>query len=226
MGGAKCVLQWVHDPGMSVTSQTFLDIVGALEAMGASRTGRWQATCALSRPAAMPKGDGGDGTGGHELYVVSFSHMPLQKFLLLQRHGSQLVVEGDAQLVAIMDNLDGYRHKMSVLWEGLVYTLGDFTLRVGRASLTTSEGLRGVTLEVEYLPVRDIQQSWPIMESFLNLWHQVADASELRGHFMVVQPHFGDYPDLPSDYSPSHAAVQYVNLCTSVLATRPTSSVV
>lgn len=114
--------------------------------MGASSLGRWQLACRVYHSVRS-----GPGVTG-PLYVVTSSEEGGRVWLV----GKDGVVEGNREL-------EGVVHRLRSLWtvrqsasvEGWSYSIGDFILRVGSASVgTASKGvilvvsIRGTGMEV------------------------------------------------------------------------------
>ncbi|XP_030945155.1 mediator of RNA polymerase II transcription subunit 20a-like isoform X2 [Quercus robur] len=102
--------------------------------------------------------------------------------------------------------------------EGFQYQLGDFQLRVGKVSPTHSENLRGIVMEVEYLPISSMEKARQIMGEFLEIWQEAVSKRSLPGQFMHIEPNFAEY-GLADHYTSQHTAVQYAIVMAQLIAT-------
>ena len=57
-------------------------------------------------------------------------------------------------MLAVLDKTTGHKARATLQIEGLIYTLGDFNVRVGKAVTKPNEEFKGIMLDVEYLPVK------------------------------------------------------------------------
>lgn len=53
--------------------------------------------------------------------------------------------------------------RVTVHFEGWAFALGDFAVRVGKATLRPQEQFRGIMVEVEYAPVPDLAVAAPAL---------------------------------------------------------------
>ncbi|KAJ7955970.1 Mediator of RNA polymerase II transcription subunit 20 [Quillaja saponaria] len=109
-------------------------------------------------------------------------------------------------------------HSTDPIYEGLQYQLGDFQLRVGKVVLMHSENLRGIVMEVEYLPISSVEKSRQHMEEFLDIWQEAVSKRSLPGHFIHIEPNFSDF-GLSDHYTSQHTAVQYATVLGQLIAT-------
>ncbi|XP_016651860.1 PREDICTED: mediator of RNA polymerase II transcription subunit 20a isoform X2 [Prunus mume] len=118
----------------------------------------------------------------------------------------------------IMEKLQSYKSRLSLNFEGFQYQLGDFQLRVGKVLPTHSENLRGIVMEVEYLPISSMEKARQVMEDFMDIWQQALSKRSLPGHFMHMEPNFDEY-GLADQYTSQHTAVQYATVVAQLIAT-------
>ncbi|KAL2623504.1 hypothetical protein R1flu_003709 [Riccia fluitans] len=104
-----------------------------------------------------------------------------------------------------------YRNRLTIFFEGYQYQLGDFQVKAGRAVLAHSENLRGIVLEVEYVPVSSIEQTRILLQEFVELLQEVVAGQNMLGRFIHLEPNYTDY-NLPDQYSWQHTALQYITL--------------
>ncbi|XP_037491335.1 mediator of RNA polymerase II transcription subunit 20a isoform X2 [Jatropha curcas] len=133
--------------------------------------------------------------------------------------GQRLVVESDSSIQNIMEKLQSYKSRVALLFEGFQYQLGDFQLRVGKVVPSHSENLRGIVMEVEYLPISSMEKGRQVMEEFFDIWQEAISKRSLPGHFMHIEPNFAEY-GLLDQYSSQHTAVQYATVVAQLIATQ------
>uniref|UniRef100_A0A7N0UK73 Mediator of RNA polymerase II transcription subunit 20 n=2 Tax=Kalanchoe fedtschenkoi TaxID=63787 RepID=A0A7N0UK73_KALFE len=119
--------------------------------------------------------------------------------------------------LVIMEKLQSYKSRISFTFEGIQYQLGDFLLRVGKVVPTHSENLRGIVMEVEYLPISSIEKGKVIMDEFFDLWQEALSNRSLPGHFSHIDTNFSDF-GLSDTYTPQHTAVQYACVMAQMIA--------
>ncbi|XP_030478871.1 mediator of RNA polymerase II transcription subunit 20a isoform X2 [Cannabis sativa] len=147
---------------------------------------------------------------------ISLPEQPNKYYFIIR--GQRLVLEADSTIQTIMDKLQSYKSRVSLNFEGNQYQLGDFQLRVGKVSPAHSEALRGIVMELEYLPISSIEKARQMMDDFLDLWQDAVSKRSLPGHFMHIEPNFADF-GLGDHYTSQHTAVQYAIVVAQVIAT-------
>eukprot|EP00897_Mesotaenium_endlicherianum_P009804 jgi/Mesen1/8852/ME000053S08258 len=217
--GMKGLLHWQPEAGALLTSQTYAEVLKVMESLTSARSGRWHVTCALHRPIIREgvSAPSADGLAARELFSVSLGDRPAHNYLVL-RHG-RMVVQADAAISLVMEKLQMYRHRLSVNFEGSEFSLGDFEVRIGKAVLSTSENIRGILLEVEYLAASSLKQAGGIFQEFVCLLQAVSTSTTLKGHFVPLETNYADY-GLGDEYTPQHTALQYVLLSSHMMASR------
>ncbi|XP_024535707.1 mediator of RNA polymerase II transcription subunit 20a isoform X1 [Selaginella moellendorffii] len=206
----KWVLHWQPSAGAQVTSQTLVDLFRSIESMNGVRTGRWQITAAQHRPFTRDQAMAID--CAKELLGVAFSEFASKHYFVLR--AERMVVEADSSIQAIMEKLQVYRNRLSMVFEGFQYQLGDFQLKAGRAVLSQAENLRGIVLEfaqVEYSPVSSIEKTRQMMQEFVDLWQEAISAQSMSGRISLLEPNFAEYA-LSDTYTWQHTALQYIFL--------------
>ncbi|GJP36392.1 hypothetical protein CLOM_g20905 [Closterium sp. NIES-68] len=200
---------------------TYTEVAKAIESLPAARKGRWQCTCSLYRPNARDTAGAppsqSDVAAARELFGVSFADVAGRHLLVLRQE--HVVVEAESGVQTLMEKLQLYRHRVSITYEGFEYLLGDFAMRLGRAILSTNEALRGIVVEVEYLPTCSLPRARPLLLDFLALWHDVVAAQGLVGRFVPLDPAFSDY-SLGDSFSLQHSALQFVLVSAHLMAAR------
>lgn len=210
----KWLLHWQPATGTQVSSQTLLDIMKSIESLNATRAGRWQVTTAQYRPISRDPSIPVD--CARDLLGVAFSENPSKHFFILR--ADHMVVEADSNIQEIMEKLQTYKNRLTLLFEGFQYQLGDFHIKAGRAVLN-NESLRGIVMEVEYLPVSSLEKTRMLLQEFVDLWQEVIPKNSLNGRFMNVEAHFGDY-SLSDNYTWQHTALQYISLMAFFMSQR------
>ncbi|BBN13784.1 mediator of RNA polymerase II transcription subunit 20 [Marchantia polymorpha subsp. ruderalis] len=205
----KWLLYWQPSTGSTVSSQTLVDVMKSIESINGVRTGRWQVTASNHRPIQRDQSMGLPQDCARELLGLTFSEVPSKHYFILR--GEHMVVEAHANMQNIMEKLQLYRNRLNIFFEGFQYQLGDFQLKAGRAVLAHSENLRGIVLEVEYVPVSSLEQTRLLLQEFVEMWQEVVTAQNMAGRFTPLEPNYSDY-NLPDQYSWQHTALQYVNL--------------
>ncbi|KAF9590705.1 hypothetical protein IFM89_036829 [Coptis chinensis] len=139
----------------------------------------------------------------------------LSKYYFIIR-SQRIVLEADTLVQMIMEKLQSYRSRISVNFEGIQYQLGDFQWRIGKVVATNADSLRGIVLEMEYLPISSVEKSRVIMEEFLDMWQEIVSKRSLPGRLMHIEPNFAGY-GLADHYTPQHTVVQYATVMTHLL---------
>jgi len=137
---------------------------------------------------------------------ISLMEQPNKYYFIIR--DNKLVVEADSSILTIMEKLQSYKSKVALNCEGLQYNLGDFRMRLIKVVPSQAESLRGILMEIEYLPISSLENSKPIMEEFIEIWREVLSKKSLPGQFMRAEPIFADY-GLSDNYTLQHIAVQY-----------------
>ncbi|XP_048431581.1 mediator of RNA polymerase II transcription subunit 20a isoform X2 [Pyrus x bretschneideri] len=138
----------------------------------------------------------------------------------------RIILEVDSSIQAIMEKLQSYKSRVSLYfevspsnwcsWKGFQYQVGDFQLRVGKVIPTHSENLKGIVMELEYLPISSMEKVRQVMEEFMDIWQQALSKRSLLGHFMHVEPNFSEYG--LDQCTSQHTAVQYAAIMAQLIA--------
>ncbi|KMZ70224.1 Mediator of RNA polymerase II transcription subunit 20a [Zostera marina] len=210
----KWIMHWQHNSGATLSSQILMEASQCAESINGVKEGRWKSTLTFYRPVlrdqSLPTEYAKDFLG------LSLQEKPNKYYFIIRT--SQLVVEADSSILTIMEKLQSYKNRVSLNFEGLQYRIGDFQLRVGKIVSSNSESLRGIMMEVEYLPISSIMTSRRVMEDFFNMWKELVSMKSLPGHFMHIEPNFSEY-GLQDTYSSQHTAVQYATIMAQLIAT-------
>ncbi|KAI4335230.1 hypothetical protein L6164_013896 [Bauhinia variegata] len=210
----KWVLHWQPNAGTTVNSQILSEVSQCVESVNGVKEGRWKATLTFYRPnlrdqtlqAEFPR----------DFLGISLPEQPNKYYFIIR--GQRIVLEADSSILAIMEKLQSYKSRVALNFEGMQYQLGDFQLKVGKVVTNTSESLRGIMMEVEYLPLSSIEKSRQIMEEFLDIWRETVSKKSLPGQFMHNEPNYAEY-GLSDQYTSQHTAVQYATVLAQLIAT-------
>ncbi|KAL4195836.1 hypothetical protein AMTRI_Chr04g243080 [Amborella trichopoda] len=209
----KWLLHWQPNAGTTINSQVLTEVSQCVECINGIKGGRWKSTLsiykAIARDLNAPLECARDFLG------ISFQEQPNKHYFILR--GQRLVLEADSNIQSIMEKLQSYRTRISLNIEGFQYQLGDFLVKMGKVVITHSENLRGIVMEVEYLPISSLEKSRQIMEEFVDIWQELVSRKSLPGHFMHIEPNFSEY-GLSDPYSFQHTAVQYVTVMIQLMA--------
>ena len=131
-----------------------------------------------------------------------------------------LLAERPLLALQILDRTGLYRPRLVLGFEGYVYSVGDFVLRLGRA--VTAGRTYGPLLEVVYRPVSSPRlAAQPLAEMFASVQRAV---SGLDGGFVVVdEPRLAEYGLSVEEHSGRHSALLLV-YAVAALVTRKDGS--
>ncbi|KAF6159719.1 hypothetical protein GIB67_029977 [Kingdonia uniflora] len=203
----KWLLHWQPNAGTTVNTQIHTEITQCAESINGVKGGRWKATFSYYRPIQRVQTMVLPPECSRDLMGISLQEQPNKLYFVIR--SQRIVLEADSMIQMIMDKLQSYRARGSVTFEGYQYQLGDFQLRVGKVIPNSQDNLRGIVLEVEYLPISSLDKSRQIMEEFLDVWQETVSKRSLPGHFMHIDPNFVEY-GLSDHYTSQHTAIQYV----------------
>ncbi|KAL4346254.1 hypothetical protein AHAS_Ahas11G0360000 [Arachis hypogaea] len=209
----KWILHWTPTQGSVVNSQILNEISQCVESFNAVKDGRWKATLTFYRPnlrdPTIPSEFPRDFLG------ISLLEQPNKYYFIIR--GNKIILEADSTILTIMEKLQSYKSKVALNFEGVQYKMGDFQMKVVKVVPNQGESLRGILIEIEYLPISSIEKAKPIMEEFLELWREVMSKKSLPGHFSQAEPHFAEYK-LPDNYTSQHTAIQYAAALAQLIA--------
>ncbi|XP_043707497.1 mediator of RNA polymerase II transcription subunit 20a-like [Telopea speciosissima] len=210
----KWLLHWQPNPGTTVSSQILTEVSQCVESINGVKEGRWKATLTFYKPMLRDQSMAADYP--RDFLGLSLQEQPSKYYCIIR--GQRIVVETDSTIQIVMEKLQSYKSRVSLNFEGFQYQLGDFQLRVGKVVPANSEHLRGIVMEVEYLPISSLDKSRQIMEEFVEIWQEIVSNRSLPGHFMHIDPNFAEY-GLSDHYSSQHTAVQYASVMAQLIAT-------
>ncbi|XP_057766920.1 mediator of RNA polymerase II transcription subunit 20a-like [Salvia miltiorrhiza] len=210
----KWILHWQPNPGTTVNTQILSEVSQCAESINGVKEGRWKTT--LSFYKAMVREQAIANDFPRDFVGISLAEQPGKYFLVIR--GQRLVVEAESSIQMIMEKLQSYKTRVALNFEGNQYQLGDFQLRVGKVVPMNSENLRGIVMEMEYVPISSWEKSREIMGDFFELWQEALSKRSLPGHFVHNEPNFAEY-GLPDQYGMQHTAIQYANITAQIVAT-------
>jgi hypothetical protein len=141
----------------------------------------------------------------------------LRRALCARTPGDALQLTRPGVRVQIFDRTGLYRHRMSVTFEGFVYTVGDFVLRLGR--VMGPARLLGIMLELEYRPVASYELAKQATDELIACVHKAT--AGLPGSFeSVEEPRFTDYGLSAHEHSGRHTALSFVQVVAAIVPRR------
>ncbi|OVA13377.1 Mediator complex [Macleaya cordata] len=209
----KWLLHWQPNAGTTVNSQILTEVSQCVESINGAKGGRWKATLTYYRP--ILRDQSAPTEYPRDLLGISLQDQPNKYYFIIR--GQRIVLEADLTIQTIMEKSQSYKARVSLYFEGFQYQLGDFQLRVGKVVPIHSENLRGIIMEVEYLPLSSLDKSRQIMDDFLDIWQETVSGRSLPGHFMHIEPNFSEY-GLSDQYSSQHTAIQYATAMAQLIA--------
>lgn len=210
----KWVLHWQPTAGTTVNSQILNEVSQCVESINGVKEGRWKATLTFYKPIVRDQAPTTEFP--REFLGISLPEQPNKYYFVIR--GQKIVLEAEQTIQTIMEKLQSYKTRVALNFEGFQYQLGDFQLRVGKVVPMHSENLRGIVMEMEYLPISSLDKSRQIMEEFFDIWQEALSKRSLPGHFMHTEPNFAEF-GLPDNYTSQHTAVQYTTIMAQVIAT-------
>ncbi|KAB2618324.1 mediator of RNA polymerase II transcription subunit 20a-like [Pyrus ussuriensis x Pyrus communis] len=210
----KWVLHWQPNAGTTVNSQIINEVTQCVESINGVKEGRWKATITFYKPILREASLTGE--AARDFLGIALPEQPSKYYLIMRLQ--RIILEADSSIQTIMEKLQSYKSRVSLYFEGFHYQLGDFQLRVGKVIPTHSENLRGIVMELEYLPISSMEKARQVMEEFMDIWQQALAKRSLPGHFMHVEPNFSEY-GLGDQYTSQHTAVQYAAIMAQLIAT-------
>ncbi|CAN7128120.1 mediator of RNA polymerase II transcription subunit 20a [Brassica rapa] len=210
----KWVLYWQPNQGSTVSTQILNEAAQCVESINGVKEGRWKAALNYYKPMLRDQSTHPDLP--RDFLGISLADQPTKYYFLIR--SQRLVVEADASIQLIMEKLQSYKSKVSIYFDGFQYLLGDFRLRVGRVVPVHSETIRGIVMEVEYLPISSMEKARKVMEEFVEIWHEALSKTSLSGKFVNIELNFGEF-GLADTYTPQHTGVQYAIVMAHMIAT-------
>ncbi|GMH04107.1 hypothetical protein Nepgr_005946 [Nepenthes gracilis] len=210
----KWVLHWHPNTGTTVNSQILNEISLCVECINGVKEGRWKAVLTFYRPILRDQALAAEFP--RDFLGLSLPEEPNKYYFILR--GQRIVLEADSSIQVIMDKLQSYKSRVSLNFEGTQYRLGDFQVRVGKVVPSHSENMRGIVMEVEYLPISSTEKCRQIMAEFVDILQEALSKRSLPGQFMHIEPNFAEY-GLLDHYTSQHTAIQYATVMAQLIAT-------
>ncbi|CAH9084048.1 unnamed protein product [Cuscuta europaea] len=210
----KWVLHWQPNAGTTVNTQILSEVSQCVESINGAKEGRWKTTLSFYKPILRDQANANEFP--REFLGISLQEQSGKYYFVLR--GQRLVMEAESSIQTIMEKLQSYKTRVALNFEGLQYQLGDFRLRVGKVVPIHTEALRGIVMEMEYLPISSWETSHQIMGEFFDIWKEALSKRSLPGHFVHIEPNFTEFA-LADQYSSQHTAVQYACIMAQMIAT-------
>ncbi|KAJ3705871.1 hypothetical protein LUZ61_009576 [Rhynchospora tenuis] len=212
----KWLMHFQPNQGTTLTSQVMTEACAVAESFpGVSRDGRWRSSMtfyravprdqSLPQPSDLPR----------DLIGISLHDLP-NEFLFVMR-SQRLILRAQSSVQTVIDKLQSYKGRFFINFEGVQYKWGDFKLRIGKCLYNPNESLRGIVMEVEYLPLSSMDKSQRVMEEFYEIWREAVASKLLAGQFINTEVNFSEY-GLGDSYTPQHTAVLYGMCVVQVIA--------
>ncbi|XP_057498076.1 mediator of RNA polymerase II transcription subunit 20a-like isoform X1 [Actinidia eriantha] len=210
----KWVLHWQPNAGATVNSQILNEVSQCVESINGVKEGRWKATLTFYKPIIREQVSTAEFP--REFLGITLPEQPNKYYFVIR--GQKIVLEAEQNIQAIMEKLQSYKTRVALNFEGFQYQLGDFQLRVGKVVPMQSESLRGIVMEMEYLPLSSLDKSRKMLEEFFDIWQEALSKRSLPGHFLHIEPNFTEF-GLSDGYTSQHTAVQYATIMAQLIAT-------
>ncbi|TMW81881.1 hypothetical protein EJD97_007492 [Solanum chilense] len=214
----KWVLCWQPNAGTTINRQILIEVSNCVERINGVKEGGWNNTFCFYKP--IHKEQANESEIPQIFLGVSLQEQPDKFYMTLIRQ--RLIVEAKSSMQIIIENFQSYRMKLAVNCEGFHYRLGDFRVRVGKVAPINSENLRGIVMEMEYLPISSWKTSHLIMSEFFEILKETLGKKSLPGHFVQTEPKISKF-GLSDQYTPQHIVVQYASILAQMKATSQSS---
>ncbi|CAN8247236.1 unnamed protein product [Cochlearia groenlandica] len=211
---AKWVLFWQPNQGSTVSSQILNEATQCIESMNGVKEGRWKENLIYYRPILRDQANQSEYP--RDFLGISLADEPSKYYFVIRTQ--RIVVESDSSIQLIMEKLQSYKSKVVLYFEGFQYRLGDFRLRVGKVVPTLSETVRGIVMEVEYLPISSLDKAKKVMEEFVEMWDEALSKRSMTGKFVHMDVNFEEF-GLGDSCTPQHTAVRYSFVMAHMIAT-------
>ncbi|XP_008812785.2 mediator of RNA polymerase II transcription subunit 20a-like [Phoenix dactylifera] len=183
----KWLMHWQPHQGATLNSQILTEACQCVESqLGGAKDGRWKTALTFYRPMLRDASTPGDLP--RDFLGIALHDHPGSYFFLLRAH--RLILQADSSIQSLMEKLQSYKARVVLNFEGFQYRLGDFQVRVGKCGPSLSEALRGIMMEVEYLPLSSIEKSRQILEDFFDIWQDIVNRRHWPGHFILIETKF------------------------------------
>ncbi|KAK4360281.1 hypothetical protein RND71_019233 [Anisodus tanguticus] len=154
---------------------------------------------------------------------ISLQEQPNKYYFVIR--GQRLILEAESSIQTIMEKFQSYKMRVALNFEEFQYQLGDFQLRVGKVISIHSENLKGIVMEMEYLPISSWEKSHQILGEFFDMCQEALGKRSLPGHFVHIEPNFSVF-GLSDQYTSQHIAIQYASIMAQMIATAQSAQAV
>ncbi|XP_020228819.1 mediator of RNA polymerase II transcription subunit 20a [Cajanus cajan] len=200
----KCILHWQPNQGSEMNSQVLEEISQCVETLNGVKEGSCKTSLTFYKPNLQDQSAVMDFP--RDFMGISMPELPNKYFLIIR--GQRIVLEADSSILVIMEKLQSYKPKAILNFEGELYKLGDFQIRVIKVVPHQTETLKGIMVEIDYLPISSVENSKQIMKEFIDIWKEVVSKKSLAGEFTHAETNYAEY-GLGDNYTSQHTAVQY-----------------
>ncbi|RDX68571.1 Mediator of RNA polymerase II transcription subunit 20a, partial [Mucuna pruriens] len=143
------ILHWQPNQGTVVNSQVLNEISQCVESLNGVKEGRCKASLTFYRPNLRDQSVTIDFP--RDFLGISMLEQPNKYYFIIR--GQKIVLEADSSILTIMEKLQSYKSKVALHFEGVLYKLGDFQIRVIKVVPNQAESLRGIMIESFALPL-------------------------------------------------------------------------
>ncbi|EOA19628.1 hypothetical protein CARUB_v10002955mg [Capsella rubella] len=200
----KWLLYWQPSQGSTLGSSILNEATECIESLNGVKEGEWKATLNYYKP--ILKDESIQTEIPREIVGISLAEEPSKCYFVIRT--KRIIMEAATSFRQILERLGSYQCKLSFNFEGFEYKLGDFRMRLAKVVPTHATTIRGIVLEVEYLPISSMEVAKQVKEEFLEIWKEAMSKKSSSGKFVNVDINFEMF-DLGDIYTPQHTAVRY-----------------
>ncbi|DBA97362.1 hypothetical protein WJX77_010400 [Trebouxia sp. C0004] len=187
----------------------------ALEALEAESSGRWSVCVATHRRVQEESYIKTEAKAARDLSLVTFGNNTASVYLVL-RNEKQLVT-ADQDMLTLLNRIALYKHRSTLVFEGTAYVLGDFAVKICRTILKPGEEVKGVAMDIEYVPASDAAAAHPALLEFMAALQEAS--TEPLSDMSVVETATAEYGLSDRDIA-QHAAILYLTCASALLQVR------
>ncbi|KAK9835292.1 hypothetical protein WJX84_007018 [Apatococcus fuscideae] len=171
----SCVLVWRQPKDGPTNRQATEALVSALEGLRAAARRGWSVQISALRPALDGNQRSRQTNQAADLYMTSISELKDSTFLVARQQ--RQVLEAGKPIEGILSKINIYQPRFNFRFEGNVFVMGDFAIKLGRALQKPSDELKGLVVEVQYRPAMDLKAGRPILEAFMQILKERTEAT-------------------------------------------------
>ncbi|KAL0054896.1 hypothetical protein WJX82_003923 [Trebouxia sp. C0006] len=187
----------------------------ALEALEAESSGRWSVNVATHRRVQEESYTTSEVKAARDLSLVTFSNDAASVYLIL-RNEKQLVT-ADQDMLTLLNRIALYKHRSTLVFEGTDYVLGDFAVKICRTILKPGEEVKGVAMDIEYMPASDAAAAHPALLEFMAALQEASN--EPLSDMSVVETAIAEYGLSDTDIT-QQTAILYHTCASALLQVR------